>query len=158
MSSTPAIELLEAKGIPYRLHSFIQDSDEKSFGKAAAAALEVAEMAVLKTLIVDLGERLVVGLVPVNAELDLRILAQHFGAKRAALAHRDSAERSSGYVIGGISPLGQRRLLATVIDDSVEVLPSCFVSAGRRGLEVELSPGDLAGLTNASFAPIRRPH
>ena len=158
MSSTRAIELLDATRTPYRVHSFIHDPGARSFGKAAAAALDIPEHAVLKTLIVGLGERLVAGLVPVDSELDLRALAHHLGAKRATLARRDVAERSSGYVVGGISPLAQRRSLTTVIDERVQGLSSCFVSAGRRGVEVELSPADLASLTDASFASISRPH
>lgn len=110
----------------------------------------------LKTMIADRGEAFVVGIVPVTGELDLRALAHHLRAKRAILASAKDAERSSGYVVGDISPLGQRRHLQTVIDKSVQDLPNCFVSAGRRGLEVELAPDDLAMLTNASFAAIGR--
>jgi Cys-tRNA(Pro)/Cys-tRNA(Cys) deacylase len=144
-------------GIAYRLYTYDHDPSVSSYGLEAAESLGTAGSVVLKTLIADLGSKLVVGVVPVEDELDLRALAHHLGAKRATLARPGDAERSSGYVLGGISPLGQRRRLTTVIDQSVEDLPTCFVSAGRRGFEVELAPKDLATATNATFASIRRP-
>jgi Cys-tRNA(Pro)/Cys-tRNA(Cys) deacylase len=157
VAATPAIEVLEKAGVSYQLHTYDHDPSAASYGLEVATALGVVGGAVLKTLIADLGSELVVAVVPVRSELDLRALAQHLGTKRAALAKPSDAERSSGYVLGGISPLGQRRQLKTVIDESVARLSVCFVSPGRRGFEVELAPRDLAALTNATFAGIQRP-
>lgn len=129
MPATPAIELLDAMGIAYRLYTYDHDPSVSSYGLEAAEALGTDGSVVLKTLIADLGTELAVGVVPVEDELDLRALAHHLGAKRATLARPGDAARSSGYVLGGISPLGQRRRLTTVIDQSVEDLPT--VSSAR---------------------------
>ena len=120
-----------------------------------AAALGVPPEQLFKTLIAEVDGALVVAVVPVTGDLDLKGLASAAGGKRAALADRAAAERSSGYVRGGISPLGQRKRLPTVVDDSVLGLDLMYVSAGRRGLQVSLAPADLVRLTGASLAPIR---
>jgi Cys-tRNA(Pro)/Cys-tRNA(Cys) deacylase len=111
---------------------------------------------VFKTLVADVDGRLTVAIVPVEHQLDLKALAKATGAKKAQMADVKLAERTTGYVAGGISPLGQRKALPTVIDTSAEPLPSMHVSGGRRGLEIELAPADLQRLTRAVFAPIAR--
>ena len=156
MPATPAVQELENLGISYRLHNYDHDPTSRAFGLEAASALGVDEAAVLKTLVVDVGAKLAVAVVPVSCELDSRALAEHLHVKRIVLAAPTDAERSTGYVVGGISPLGQRRRLQTVIDQSVESLLVCFVSAGRRGVELELAPGDLALAAGATFAQIGR--
>lgn len=156
MAATPAIELLKHSGCTFRLHSYEHDPTSKSFGEEAASALGIHPRRVFKTLIVEADADLVVALVPVSDELDLKLLARLLGAKRAVMAGSTVAARVSGYVVGGISPLGQRRALTTVIDETAKDCATVFVSAGRRGLEIELDPAELATLTNARFAAIAR--
>ncbi len=153
---TPAVRAVVGARVDYELHSYRHDPDATSFGEEAAAALGVDPTRVLKTLIVDVGARLVCAVVPVAYQLDFRGLAGALGTKTAQLAEHSVAERSTGYVLGGISPVGQKRKLATVIDDSATKWPTVYVSAGRRGLELELAPDVLAALTNATFARISR--
>jgi Cys-tRNA(Pro)/Cys-tRNA(Cys) deacylase len=129
--------------------------DSPNYGALVAEALGVAPERLFKTLVAEVDGSLVVGVVPVTGDLDLKALAVAAGGKRAALADRAAAERSSGYVRGGISPLGQRKRLPTVIDDSAQRLDLMYVSAGRRGLQVSLAPADLIRLTSAIVAPIR---
>lgn len=123
-------------------------------GLAVAARLGTAPNRVCKTLVVDLAEELAVAVVPVDRSLDLKATAAAFGAKRAAMADPAVAERATGYVTGGISPLGQRRRLRTAVDASIVDHPTVFVSAGRRGLELELAPADVVALTDAVVADI----
>jgi Cys-tRNA(Pro)/Cys-tRNA(Cys) deacylase len=127
-----------------------------SYGMEAAQQLGVDPRQVFKTLVADVDGALTVAVVPVDAQLDLKALAAAAGGKRAGMADPTAAERATGYVIGGISPLGQRRRLATVIDSSALEQPTVLVSAGRRGLDVELAPADLVRLTAARTAPIAR--
>jgi Cys-tRNA(Pro)/Cys-tRNA(Cys) deacylase len=127
-----------------------------SYGMEAASALGADPRQVFKTLIADVDGTLTVAVVPVGASLDLKALAAAAGGKRAAMADPAEAERATGYVVGGISPLGQRRRLPTVIDASALEVPSLLVSAGRRGVDVELAPADLVRLTGAATAPIAR--
>ena len=148
---TPAVRAVVTAGIAHELHSYRHDPESTSFGEEAALALDVDPMRVYKTLIVDVGSRLACAVVAVAVKLDLRALAAVLGAKSAQLA-----ERATGYVIGGVSPIGQKRRLATVIDEASQVWPTIYVSAGRRGLELEVAPADLAALTGGSFAPIGR--
>ncbi|MGO2660206.1 Cys-tRNA(Pro) deacylase [Mycetocola reblochoni] len=156
-TGTPALAALTAAGTPHRVHEYRHDpASALSFGAEAAAALGVDPALVFKTLIAAADGALVVAVVPVLGSLDLKALAHAVGAKRAELADPARAERSSGYVRGGISPIGQRTPLPTVIDDSANGVPSVFVSAGRRGQDVELAADDLAALTSAVFAPIAR--
>jgi len=152
---TPATALLTGAKIGHTLHPYEVHPDSPNYGAQVAAALGVAPERLFKTLIAEVDGGLTVAVVPVTGDLDLKALAQAAGGKRAALADRAAAERSSGYVRGGISPLGQRRKLPTVIDDSAAALPEMYVSAGRRGLQVSLHPGDLVRLTDALLAPIR---
>jgi Cys-tRNA(Pro)/Cys-tRNA(Cys) deacylase len=156
MAATPALDLLIRSATVHSVVTYDHDPSVESFGEEAATALGVEPARVFKTLVVRADERLVVGVVPVDAALDMKALAKVLGAKRALLADAVSAERSSGYVIGGISPLGQKHLLATVIDESANGFATIFVSGGRRGLEIELAPGDLATLTTGRFARIAR--
>jgi Cys-tRNA(Pro)/Cys-tRNA(Cys) deacylase len=156
MAATPALEILIRSKTVHSVLSYQHDPGVQSFGDEAAAALGVEPARVFKTLVIRADEDLVVGVVPVDAELDMKALAKVLRAKRAQLADATSAVRSSGYVVGGISPLGQKHPLATVIDDSANLFATIFVSGGRRGLEIELSPGDLVTLTGGRFAAIAR--
>ncbi|WP_042367100.1 Cys-tRNA(Pro) deacylase [Streptacidiphilus neutrinimicus] len=153
---TPATVALERAGVGFSVHDYVHDPTAESYGGEAAQAMGVAPERVFKTLVAEVDGALAVGIVPVAGQLDLKALASALGGKRAAMADPAAAERSSGYVRGGISPLGQRKALPTVLDASALEHPTVFVSAGRRGLEVELAPGDLATLTGAVVAPISR--
>ncbi|MCX2922581.1 Cys-tRNA(Pro) deacylase [Streptomyces sp. NEAU-W12] len=153
---TPATVALTAAGVPFTVHSYDHDPSHASYGEEAAEAMGVSPERVFKTLVADVDGVLTVAVVPVAGQLDLKGLAAAVGGKRAAMADPALAERTTGYVRGGISPLGQRRKLRTVLDDSTGLHETICVSAGRRGLEVELSPTDLAGLTSAVLAPIGR--
>ena len=154
-AGTPATVLLTAERIEHTLHPYEVSPDAPDYGALVAAFLGVEPARLFKTLIAEVDGRLVVGVVPVTGDLDLKAFAQAAGGKRAVLADRAAAERSSGYVRGGISPLGQRRRLPTVIDDTAPDLDLIYVSAGRRGLQVSLAPADLIRLTSAVVAPIR---
>ncbi|MGE9693354.1 MULTISPECIES: Cys-tRNA(Pro) deacylase [unclassified Streptomyces] len=153
---TPATVALARAGTAYTLHAYAHDPAHPSYGEEAAEALGVAPDRVFKTLVAEVDGALTVAVVPVAGTLDLKALAVATGGKRAVMADPAAAERTTGYVRGGISPLGQRKALPTVIDDSAASHATICVSAGRRGLEVELSPGDLATLTKAVLAPIGR--
>ncbi|MCL3993585.1 Cys-tRNA(Pro) deacylase [Streptomyces lavenduligriseus] len=151
---TPATVALTAAGVDFTVHSYDHDPSHPSYGEEAAEAMGVSPDRVFKTLVAEVDGSLVVGVVPVSGSLDLKALAAAVGGKRATMADPALAERTTGYVRGGISPLGQRKKLPTVLDDSAGAHPTICVSAGRRGLEVELSPKDLAALTDAVLAPI----
>ncbi|MFE7591885.1 Cys-tRNA(Pro) deacylase [Kitasatospora sp. NPDC057512] len=153
---TPATVALEAAAVPFTVHAYDHDPAAASYGGEAAEVLGIAPERVFKTLVADVDGTLTVGVVPVAGQLDLKALAAAVGGKRAAMADPAAAERSSGYVLGGISPLGQRRPLRTVVDVSALGHATVYVSAGRRGLEVELAPTDLVALTGAGTAPIAR--
>jgi Cys-tRNA(Pro)/Cys-tRNA(Cys) deacylase len=140
---TPAVVAAERAGIPFTLHEYDHEAGA-AYGAEAAAKTGVDPARVFKTLVVDRDGELTVAIVPVAAQLDLRALG-----KRAALAGRAAAERATGYVLGGISPLGQRKRLPVVLDESALAFETIFVSGGRRGLELELAPADLAVLTGA---------
>ncbi|WP_448851412.1 aminoacyl-tRNA deacylase [Corynebacterium sp. 335C] len=158
-AATPAIAACAGAGVEHAVHE-LGHGDTERFGEEAAAKLAergVAPERVLKTLVVELAGRrsgLAVAVVPVPSRLDLKACARAFGAHRATMADPAKAQRSSGYVVGGISPLGQRRALPTVVDASARGHETVFVSAGRRGLDLELSPADLAALTGAEFAEV----
>jgi Cys-tRNA(Pro)/Cys-tRNA(Cys) deacylase len=154
-AGTPATALLTAQKVEHTLHPYDVSPDAPNYGALVAQALGVAPERVFKTLIAEVDGALVVGVVPVTGELDLKALAHAVGGKRAVMAVRADAERSSGYVRGGISPLGQRKKLPTVIDDSALSLDLMYVSAGRRGLQAGLKPADLIRLTDAVAATIR---
>ena len=154
-ASTPAIVALQESGTPFAVHEYAHDPDETAFGAEAAAALRLDPDRVFKTLVADVDGQLVVACLPVSSQLSLKALAAAVGAKRAQMADPKAAERTTGYVIGGISPLGQRKDLPTVIDDSALNHSTVFVSGGRRGMDIELAPGDLIKATRARTAPIR---
>ncbi|CAM5658226.1 Cys-tRNA(Pro)/Cys-tRNA(Cys) deacylase [Streptomyces spiroverticillatus] len=153
---TPATVALTAAGTAYTVHAYEHDPAAASYGEEAAAALGVTPDRVFKTLVADVDGTLTVAVVPVAGSLDLKALASAVGGKKAVMADPAAAERTTGYVRGGISPLGQRKKLRTVLDASASAHATICISAGRRGLEVELAPGDLAALTSAVLAPIGR--
>ncbi|WP_326583472.1 Cys-tRNA(Pro) deacylase [Streptomyces sp. NBC_00481] len=153
---TPATVALSAAGVEFTVHAYEHDPAHPSYGEEAAEAMGVSPERVFKTLVADVDGALVVAVVPVAGSLDLKSLATAVGGKRAAMADPTLAERTTGYVRGGISPLGQRKKLRTVLDVSADAHDTICVSAGRRGLEVELSPQDLLKLTEAVAAPIAR--
>lgn len=153
---TPATVALTTAGVPYTLHSYDHDPASPSYGDEAAEALGVSPDRVFKTLVADVDGELTVAVVPVAGQLDLKALASAVGGKRATMADPTLAERTTGYVRGGISPLGQRKRLRTVLDASASTHATICISAGRRGLEVELTPTALTTLTSAVLAPIGR--
>ncbi|MEU7580476.1 Cys-tRNA(Pro) deacylase [Streptomyces sp. NPDC041068] len=153
---TPATVALTAAGTDFTVHSYEHDPSHPSYGDEAAEAMGVSPDRVFKTLVAEVDGDLTVAVVPVAGSLDLKALAAAVSGKRAVMADPAAAERTTGYVRGGISPLGQRKKLRTVLDDSASAHATICVSAGRRGLEVELAPGDLADLTGAVLAPIGR--
>jgi Cys-tRNA(Pro)/Cys-tRNA(Cys) deacylase len=154
--STPATVALTRARLPFRTHTYRHDPSVRSYGEEAARATGVESARIFKTLLVDTGSGLAVGVVPVSGSLDLKALAGALGVKRVGMAEPAAAERSSGYVLGGISPLGQRKALPTVIDGSARTFATVFVSGGRRGLEIEIAPDDLAAATDGRFADIAR--
>lgn len=150
---------LTRAGVPHTLHPYVPADTGAStagrhFGEEAAAAVGVDPRRVFKTLLADLGGELVVAVVPVAGSLDLKALATVLGAKKAAMADPAAATRSTGYVLGGISPIGQRNRLRTVVDASATDFATVYVSAGKRGLQVELAPGDLIRVTGAQSAAV----
>ncbi len=152
---TPAIELLKKSQVPHEVLSYHHDPKAASYGLEAAEKLGLAPAKVFKTLLAaSEKQELLVAIVPVAGTLDLKALAQAAGVKKLEMAKPEQAQRSTGYLVGGISPLGQKKRLRTFIDDSAAALPSIHVSAGRRGLEVALAPADLARLLDAPFVPI----
>jgi Cys-tRNA(Pro)/Cys-tRNA(Cys) deacylase len=148
---TPATRAAKAAGITYALHEYDHDPRAESYAGEAAEALGLDPRRVFKTLVVGVGDDLAVAIVPAVDQLDLKAVG-----KRAAMADTARAEKVTGYVAGGISPLGQRKRLATFLDDSARGFDTIFVSAGRRGLEIELAPGDLVALTGADVRPLAR--
>lgn len=153
-TGTPATAALKAAGIPFTLHPYQHSADAGSYGAEAAEQLGVDRHRIFKTLVADVAGRLVVAVVPVAGQLDLKALARAVGAKKAQLADPRDAERASGSVLGGISPIGLRTPLPTVVDASATGFATVLVSAGRRGLQLELAPVDLVAVTRARTAPI----
>ncbi|HEV8221361.1 MAG TPA: Cys-tRNA(Pro) deacylase [Streptosporangiaceae bacterium] len=151
---TPATVLLARLGVAHTVHSYPHDPRHGSFGVEAAEAMGVAAGRVFKTLIAEVDGKLTAAMVPVDRQLDLKALAAAVGGKRARMAEVAAAERATGYVAGGISPLGQRQRIPLVVDASAADQPTVFCSAGRRGLEIELAPADLITATSATVAPI----
>ena len=152
---TPAIHLAKQRGLSYQLHEYIHDNKAASYGLEAADKLGVVAERIFKTLIVvtDVGT-LVVAIVPVHTTLNLKKTAKVLGCKKVQMAEPQHVERSTGYVIGGVSPLGQKKRLATIIDISAQAQATIYVSAGRRGLEIELPPEQLATTLNARFEAV----
>jgi Cys-tRNA(Pro)/Cys-tRNA(Cys) deacylase len=153
-TGTPATALLAREKVSYTLHPYRHDPRADGFGEEAAAALGVAPERIFKTLVGLVDGRLACAVVPVAGRLDLKAFAAALGGKRAELAEPAAAARATGYVVGGISPLGQRSRLPVVVDESAAAFESVYVSAGKRGLQVELAPSDLLRLTGATAASI----
>ena len=153
-AGTPATTALTRANVPFTLHPYEHDPRAEAYGEEAAQALGVAPERIFKTLIAAVDTKLVCAVVPVAGRLDLKALASAVGGKRADMADPAAAQRATGYVLGGISPLGHRSRLPVVIDSSAEAFDTMYVSAGRRGLQVELTPADLVRLTAATVAPI----
>jgi Cys-tRNA(Pro)/Cys-tRNA(Cys) deacylase len=155
-SGTPATTTLDRHTVAYTLHPYQVAPDTPDYGRSVAQALGVPAAQVFKTLVTEVDGAMTVAVVPVTGDLDLKALAAAAGGKKAAVADRAAAERATGYVRGGISPLGQRKQLPTVLDASAPGLDIIYVSAGRRGLQVALAPADLIRLTSATVAAIAR--
>ncbi|WP_069384403.1 Cys-tRNA(Pro) deacylase [Halomonas caseinilytica] len=154
---TPAVKALEQAGVAFSLATYEHDPRSPAYGEEAAHALGLPPEEVFKTLLARLDDgRLAVAIVPVPAQLDLKALARVAGARKAKMADADEAERATGYVVGGISPLGQKKRLPAFIDSSAEALPAMHVSGGRRGLEICLAPTDLVTLLSGRFASLAR--
>ena len=153
---TPATVALERAGIAFTVHAYDHDPRSASYGLEAADALGLDPDAVFKTLLADVDGELVVAVVPVTGQLDLKALASVLGGKRAAMADPAVAERTTGYVVGGISPIGQRKRLRTVVDESATTRPAVYVSGGRRGVDLGLDPADLVRVLDARVARIGR--
>ncbi|WP_447529480.1 Cys-tRNA(Pro) deacylase [Vreelandella sp. TE19] len=152
---TPAINTAEKAGIDFDIHEYSHESGVASYGLEAAEKLGVDPAQVFKTLVVELdGKTLAVAVVPVTHQLGLKQVAKAAGAKKAAMASPEAVERATGYVLGGVSPLGQKKRLASFIDDSAQRFSRIYVSAGRRGLEIALAPETLARLCQARFAAL----
>jgi Cys-tRNA(Pro)/Cys-tRNA(Cys) deacylase len=159
--STPATVALRSAGIPFTEREYLHDPTVTDFGREAADALGVEPDRVFKTLLVvveggDVDGRLVVGIVPVTGKLDLKALASAVGGKKATMADAAVAERRTGYVVGGISPIGQKTAHPTVLDETAQLWDTVFVSGGRRGFDLELTPDDLIRATSAVVADIAR--
>lgn len=154
MSGTPATVALRSAGVRFTEHAYTHDPATTNFGLEAASALGLDPERVFKTLLADVDGRLVVGIVPVTGKLDLRALAAAVGGKKAAMADPAVAERRTGYVVGGISPIGQKTRHDTVLDETAELWDTVYVSGGRRGLDLELSAADLIAVTGAIVAAI----
>lgn len=154
---TPAIDAAKKAKISYTVHEYTHDPAEASYGMEAARKLNTTPERVFKTLVVaGDGKDLYVAIVPVHLQLDLKALAKSLKLKKVAMADAKVVERTTGYVLGGVSPLGQKKRLTTVVDASAQQYQTMFVSAGKRGLEIELAPQDLATLTGATFAAVAR--
>ena len=153
---TPATVALTAAGIAFTPHAYEHDAANTNFGLEAAAALELDPEQVFKTLLADVDGSLVVAIVPVTGKLDLKALAAAIGGKKAEMADPKVAERKTGYVVGGISPIGQKTRHVTVLDETAELFDTIFVSGGRRGFDIELAPANLLVITGGSIAAIAR--
>jgi Cys-tRNA(Pro)/Cys-tRNA(Cys) deacylase len=157
VAATPAVRVLEQAGVDHALHPYDPEHpSDQGHGEAAVAALGADPRQVFKTLVARVDGTVTVAVVPVAGTLDLKALASAAGGRKAVMAEPADAERATGYVLGGISPLGQKKALPTVVDESALGFPTVLVSAGRRGLQVELAPADLVRLARASTAPIGR--
>lgn len=150
---TPAINTAKKQNVEYWVHEYKHDASTESYGTEAAEKLQLSEARVFKTLVVMLDDKeLAVAVIPVSSMLSMKLMAKACGAKKAAMADKVLVERSTGYVLGGVSPLGQRKRLRTVVDCSAQDFATVFISAGRRGMEIELAPQDLQRLSNALLA------
>ena len=153
---TPATVALAAAGIAFTPHAYEHDAANTSFGLEAAVALKLDPQQVFKTLLADVDGALTVAIVPVTGKLDLKALAAAVGGKKAEMADPRVAERKTGYVVGGISPIGQKTRHVTVLDETAELFDTIFVSGGKRGFDIELAPADLLAITGGTTAAIAR--
>lgn len=153
---TPAVQAAKKAGVSFQLHSYDHDPKAQSYGLEAADALQLPPQTVFKTLLALVDEQPVVAMVPVAHQLDLKCLARAHGGKKAAMCPGDKAQRLTGYVLGGISPLGQKKRLPLYLDFSAESHNPIYMSAGRRGLEIAMAPGDLLGLTGGKMVALVR--
>ncbi|MBK1872449.1 Cys-tRNA(Pro) deacylase [Marinobacter sp. 1-3A] len=154
---TPGIDAASKAGIFHTIHEYEHDSASASYGNEAADKLGVDPARIFKTLVVAVdGKTLAVGVVPVTSMLSMKLIAKAAGGKKAAMADPQEVQRRTGYVLGGVSPLGQKNRIKTFIDASAEGFETVYVSAGRRGLEIELSPTDLARLTGGKLVPLQQ--
>ena len=153
---TPATVALAAAGVPFTPHAYDHDPANTNFGLEAATALGLDPEQVFKTLLADVDGTLVVAIVPVTGKLNLKALAAAVGGKKAAMADAAVAERKTGYIVGGISPIGQKNPHTTVLDETAELFDTIFVSGGRRGFDIELAPHDLLAITSGTLAAIGR--
>jgi Cys-tRNA(Pro)/Cys-tRNA(Cys) deacylase len=154
---TPAINCLKTKKIKYQVHQYDHDPGSRAYGEEAAEKLNISFDQLFKTLVVSINEKdLSVAVVPVSKQLDLKIFAKAIGSKKAKMANKNNVERTTGYVLGGVSPIGQKKKLNTIIDKSALKFNTVYVSAGQRGLQIELSPLDLGSLTRAAYYEITK--
>jgi Cys-tRNA(Pro)/Cys-tRNA(Cys) deacylase len=151
---TPAAVALDAAGIAYTIHEYERGEDLRDFGREAAEQLGLDHDQVFKTLVVVADDELVVAIVPVSCQLSMKRVAAAVGAKKAVMCEPARAERSSGYIVGGISPIGQRKTLRTVVDESAELFDAVYVSGGKRGMDIGLAPSDLVNVLDAIVASI----
>ena len=152
---TPAIDVARKNKVSFKVHEYSHDPASESYGDEAAEKLGVPREQVFKTLVVSLdGIELAVGIIPVSSRLSLKLIAKALGAKKAAMATQSDVERATGYVLGGVSPLGQKKRLRTIIDASAICNSTVFISAGRRGVDMELDPEDLKTLVSGEFVNI----
>jgi Cys-tRNA(Pro)/Cys-tRNA(Cys) deacylase len=156
MSATPATVALDRAGIGYTPHAYDHDAANTNFGLEAADVLGIDPEQVFKTLLADVDGALVVAIVPVSGKLDLKALASAVGGKKAAMADPALAQKRTGYIVGGISPIGQKTAHPTVLDETAELFDTIFVSGGRRGFDIELAPADLVRITGGTIAAIGR--
>ena len=152
---TPAINVVKKKKVTHNIHEYSHDPSNKSYGSEAAEKLGVPEERIFKTLIVSLDNKMLcVGVIPVSSMLSMKLIAKAAGAKKAVMSNQADVERSTGYILGGVSPLGQKKQLKTIIDSSANNFKTIYISAGRRGLDIELNPLDLKMLIRGIFAEI----
>jgi len=156
MSATPATVALDRAGVSFTPHAYEHDPANRDYGNEAATVLGLDPEQVFKTLLADLDGSLVVAIVPVTGKLDLKALASALGGKKAEMADPAIAQRKTGYILGGISPIGQKTAHPTVLDETAELFDTIFVSGGRRGFDIELAPADLLAITSGSIAAIAR--
>lgn len=150
---TPAINTVKKHRIPYVVHQYNHDPTHKSFGIEAAEKLGLPPELIFKTLVIMIdNSQLVVAIIPVEAQLSMKLLAKAAGAKKATMADKNDVQKSTGYILGGVSPIGQKRKLPTFLHNTAQELERIYISAGKRGLEIELSPHDLVKVTGGTFA------
>lgn len=154
---TPAINNLKKAKIQYQIHQYDHDPASKAYGEEAAEKLNISFDQLFKTLVVSANDKnLSVAVVPVSKQLDLKLFAKAIGSKKVKMAEKNSVERATGYILGGVSPIGQKKQLKTIIDSSILNFNTVYVSAGRRGLQIELSPKDLKRLISAAYDEISK--